>query len=204
MKSQNCPAPQMETETESRRSHTRTPSLSSTISTASSSPSSAFDDNDNDDESISITFDNGDNNYNRNNSNAENAQDFPQTPLTARPNLTRTTSLPQTPTPSRPGAVFPRFDKLFTTASHTHLDADAGREGKEGMMHRRTVSSITLGQAKGIDGGRRTYKFGGKVFVPLRMGGWVEEQREETSVSFFSCCHSSVLTRDTDMSLVGR
>jgi hypothetical protein len=112
--------------------------------------------------------------------------------------------LPQTPTPSRPGAVFPRFDKLFTTASHTHLDTDAGRGGKGGMMHRRTVSSITLGQAKGIDGGRRTYKFGGKVFVPLRMGGWAEEQREETSVSFFSGCHSSVLTRDTDMSLVGR
>jgi hypothetical protein len=203
MNSQDYPTHRLETETGSRRSHLRTPSLSSTISTASSSPSS-FNDNDNDNESISITFDNGDNNYNRNNSNADNAQDFPQTPLTARPNLTRTTSLPQTPTSSRPGAVFPRFDKLFTTASHAHLDIDTGREEKGGMMHRRTVSSITLGQGKGIDGGRRTYKFGGKVFVPLRMGGWVEEQREETSVRFFSCCHSSVLTRDTDMSLVGR
>ena len=154
--------------------HSRTPSLWSTISTASSSTS---------DESLAHPF-----NSNSTDSSIarhpidQTSQELPQTPLTARPILTRTTSLP--PLPPSPSLVtttatttttsearttgFTKFDKLFTSTS---TFTGTAMRGSGMRMHRRTVSSVDVGQSK------RTYRFGGKVFVPLRMDAWQEEDK---------------------------
>lgn len=164
--------------------HSRTPSLCSTVSTASSTsiPSSSSDNEDN--ESVDISFDP------ITPRQTGRDGDVPMTPLTARPGLSRTISLPSdTSTGAAPiTAPFAKFDKLFTSATQSHfhsqsnstsgsslLPGDPARAGtRSGPVHRRTVSSFSVGET------RRTYKFGGKVFVPLRMDGWGAKQDDQS------------------------